>query len=152
MLRAWAEQGLITWLPTEFAPGVNPQFKEYQHALLLLDELRDYKWALFVDDDEFLNFRPSQPGALRQFIDNVKSVYKDELPAGVAFPWNWRLSNKAFARESVFVLEEYPYAAPNEHLKSLIRVGEVASMCKVHVPVFSTQGFLVDGQLRKLVA
>jgi hypothetical protein len=82
LLRELAHAGLITLINNTLLKGVNPQRKAYQHAILLLDELRDYRWALFVDADEFLNFHTDEAGALPKFLSNIEQQFTTVLPGG----------------------------------------------------------------------
>jgi Glycosyl transferase family 2 len=151
LLRELALAGSITLINNIVAPGVNPQRKGYQHAILLLDELRDYRWALFVDADEFLNFRNDNAGALPAFIDKVEQQFSSCLPGGVIFPWNWRFTDRAFMREEISVLGKYPHASLHKMVKSLINLRDTLAMCEVHIPTLDENGLLVDGEMRRVV-
>ena len=150
LLHALASRGSITLIDTKFAPGVNPQRKEYQHALLLLDELRDYRWALFIDADEFLNFHTDDAGALRTFITAVEQRFCDRLPDAVVFPWNWRFTDRAFSRAGVSLLDQYPHAALHGLTKSLVNLGSALAMCEVHIPTLDENGVMIDGAMRTI--
>ncbi|MFO1023787.1 MAG: glycosyltransferase family 2 protein [Acetobacteraceae bacterium] len=151
LLRQLAFNNYITLIEHKSAKGVNPQRKVYQHALLLLDELRDYRWVLVIDADEFLNFGSTRPGALPAFIHDMETALAHDLPAAVVFPWNWRYTNRAFHRDSVELLREYPHAGLHTLVKPLVNLQSALAMCEVHIPTLDEQATIRDGQMRPIV-
>ena len=150
LLHELAAAGSISLIVNSFAPGVNPQRKAYQHAILLLEELRDYRWALFIDADEFMNFRTDEAGALPDFIDGIERRFAGALPGAVVFPWHWRFTDRALNRQEINVLGHYPHAAPHRLFKPLVNLRHTLAMCQVHIPTQSEHGFFVDGQMRRI--
>lgn len=151
LLNALAANGIITLIRNSFAPGVNPQRKVYQHAIGLLDELRDYKWAFFIDADEFVNFGAENTGALPRFIDQLEREFPEKLPGGVIFPWSWRYTDFAFSRDEIDVLKHYPHASVAKLAKSLVNLRETGAMCEVHIPTLDEDALFVDGEMRKIL-
>lgn len=67
------------------------------------------------------------------------------------FPWNWRFTDRAFSRDQINVLEQYPHACMHNLVKPLINVRDTLAMCEVHIPTIEETGFFVDGELRRIV-
>ena len=150
LLHELAAEGSITLIENSFSQGTNPQKKGYQHAIMLLEELRDFRWALFVDADEFLTFRVEVGGGLQALIDQVERDFHGNLPGAVVFPWNWRFTDKAFARDDISVLRHYSHASMHRLVKPLINLQATFAMCQVHVPTLGEDGFFVDGDMRTI--
>jgi hypothetical protein len=68
LLAALARTGFINWFPSEIAAGRNAQAKVYGHALGLLPDPLDYRWALIMDLDEFFVFHPNMFGTIVDYI------------------------------------------------------------------------------------
>ncbi len=151
LLHQLAAEGSITVIENSFAQGINPQKKGYQHAIMLLEELRDYRWALFVDADEFLTFRTEVEGGLVALIDQVEREFQGNLPGAVVFPWNWRFTDRAFAREDISVLRHYSHASIQRLVKPLINLKATFAMCQVHIPTLDEDSFFVDGDMRPII-
>lgn len=54
LLKILADNGEITWINNtgNHVPGINMQFKAYNHALTTLPEILDFRWCAIVDIDE----------------------------------------------------------------------------------------------------
>lgn len=150
LLAALAEAGMITLVRNLPAPGVNPQVKAYQHAILLLDALRDYRWVLFVDADEFLFFDDHAPGRIGRFIDEVERREESGLISAVFMPWRWRLTDRQYSRHAIQVLPSYDHCMDRTEGKSLVRLSAVCQICGVHVPDVPAGRLVVDGMLRPM--
>ena len=150
LLEALAQAGMITLLRNRPEPGVNPQVKAYQHAILLLDALRDYRWVLFVDADEFLFFGDQAPGRIGRFIDEVERREDSARISAVFMPWRWRLTDRQYSRHSIPVLAQYGHYVDRTEGKSLVRLAAVSEMCGVHLPDVPEGWLFVDGMLRRM--
>lgn len=87
LLKILSENGEITWINNtgSSAPGINMQFKAYNHALTTLPEILDYRWCAIVDIDEAI--LPSEDS--RNSIVPIISARNDQ---GVdCFSMNWRV-------------------------------------------------------------
>lgn len=54
-----ADAGIITWIANRLNPGSLAQPKAYAHALGVLPDVLDYRWALVIDLDEFFVPNPA---------------------------------------------------------------------------------------------
>ena len=54
LLKALADNKVITWISNSFAPGIDGQMKAYAHCLSCVPQVLDYEWSLIVDLDEFV--------------------------------------------------------------------------------------------------
>lgn len=150
LLAALAEAGMITLVRNLPAPGVNPQVKAYQHAILLFDALRDYRWVLFVDADEFLFLDGHAPGAIGRFVDAMEAREESALISAVFMPWRWRLTDRQYSRHAIEVLGHFDHCMDRTEGKSLVRLSAVCQICSVHVPDVPTGRLVVDGMLRRM--
>jgi hypothetical protein len=150
LLDALALSGAITLVRNVLAPGVNPQRKAYQHAILLLDALRDYRWVGFVDADEFMFFADRRPGQLARFIDAAERAADSERIAAVFLPWRWRLTDRQYHRHAIPLLPGYDFCVDREEGKSIVRLSAISQMCSVHFPDVAPGRAVVDGMLRDM--
>jgi hypothetical protein len=150
LLQELASKGLITLIRNSCVEGANFQRKAYQHAILLLNELRDFRWVFFLDCDEFLNFHPNFEGALPAFVCKMEREMQNNLPGAAIFPWSWRLTDRPFQRDDISLLGHYQHACLHRLFKPLVNLQSTLSMCEIHVPTFEGNGFLVDGEMRRI--
>lgn len=68
LLEALARAGIIVWLKNELQPGVTAQAKAHGHALSVLPEPLDFRWALIIDVGEFFVFNHTLFRSLREYI------------------------------------------------------------------------------------
>jgi len=151
LLEALAAEDLIVLVRNTIDAGVNPQRKAYQHAVLLLDELRDYRWATFIDADEFPYFGDTAPGALGRLLEGVERDWGCSVPASVFLPWRWRVTDRAFHRAGATLLADYPFGYDRMEGKSIVRMATVEGMCAVHWPESTPPFSVVDGMGRPML-
>lgn len=128
----------------ETNPDTNVQSKILQHSVFCLPGLRDFKWALYVDADEFLIPAATYDYNLLNLIDALEHRTADKKIAAVLFPWNWRLYAREVMRNDNALLERFPYAVPHTLFKSLVSMAQVTSMADVHFPRFDDDAIVVD--------
>jgi len=144
LLSLLAERGVIRLIRNHIRSGTNPQRKAYQHAFHLLHELRAYKWVAFFDADEFLMLDKRYEYNIDNFIGHIETTFSDNLPAGVLFPWDWRLTDRGFKKTEGLLFERYPHSIPHSGMKCLTRLSAALGMCEVHVPTLEEGVFFVD--------
>lgn len=87
LLKILSENGEITWINNtgNHIPGINMQFKAYNHALTTLPDILDFRWCAVVDIDEAI--LPSED------IDNsIAPIISVRDEQGVdCFSLNWRV-------------------------------------------------------------
>jgi hypothetical protein len=68
LLAALSDAGVITWIDNPVALGGAAQPKAYGHALSILPDVLDYRWALIIDLDEHFVFNPDMFGSIQDFL------------------------------------------------------------------------------------
>ena len=144
LLESFKSLGNITLINNVLSEGVNPQRKAYQHATLLLNEFRDFEWALFIDADEFINFADDYKTTFPSFIAKLKERFASSLPAAVLFPWNWRQTDGAYSRDTTLLMGQYQHANVHNLTKCMTNVSKTLGMCEVHVPTTDENALFVD--------
>ena len=144
LLRRLAEHGVITLVESETAGGVRPELKAFEHATNLLHELRDFEWVLFVDSDEFLQLGPRYANRIEAVLDDVAVMPDGERPSAIVYEWLWCNSGMVFERTPGLLMERFPYASPHWVTKSLVRLGDLISMRRQHVPDLRQGCAMVD--------
>lgn len=134
LLDVLARHGVVHLIRNEIGADTPPQQKCYTHALHLLTELRDYRWAFFADADEFLVPAERYQRSMAALLDHAESTAGDAL-AAVCVHWRWFGSGKAFARTEGLLLERFRQSYRNEHVKSIVRLRDAISMHYLHVPI-----------------
>jgi len=147
LLTVLAGHGVIKLLRSSVRTGTNAQLKAYQHAIHLLHELRNYKWVMFLDADEFLVLKEAYDHNINEFLHRVESTFADSMPGAVLFPWDWRLSDLRFRRTAGLLFERYPHSVPHFCVKSATRLNATLGMCEVHFPTLAADARLVDSGL-----
>ncbi len=67
LLSALHQANVIHWTKSSMAAGTSAQNKAYGHALNVQSSLLDYRWALFIDVDEFVVFDPTRFADITSF-------------------------------------------------------------------------------------
>lgn len=149
LLQGLAEFGIINLIDNEVGGAVKIQTKILEHSLHLLPELRDFEWVFYIDVDEFFISR-CEPGlTLDSFFDAFKVACPIDLPSAVCFNWKWFGSENAYEMTDGLLLERFVYSIHNEHVKSLVKLADVLSMCRVHVPVLVENKFVVNSEFQR---
>ena len=144
LLRALADHGVITLVESETQGTVRPELKAFEHATNLLHELRDFEWVLFVDSDEFLQLGPQYGHRIGALLDRVESVPPDSRPSAIVYEWLWCNSNMAYARCPGLLMERFEYASPHWVTKTIVRLLDLVSMRRQHVPDLRDGCIMVD--------
>jgi hypothetical protein len=139
LLRWFAGAAPVMPIFTTAAKGVNIQRKNYEHALLMLPELRLFEWVALVDADEFL--RPAARFGHR--LTEMLDAAPPDTDA-ILFPWRWRLWDRAFARAPGLLAERYPHAAIHNSFKPVFRPARVTSLRDIHAPRLEAGGIFRD--------
>jgi hypothetical protein len=149
LLCALADHGIIRIIANSVADGVRVQAKVLEHSLHLLPELRDFEWVFYIDVDEFFVSRCEPDLTLASFFNRLQNAFPGEGPSAVAFNWKWFGSENAFEITDGFLLERFTHSIHNDHVKSLVRLRDVMSMCKVHVPLLVDGRWLVNSRFER---
>ena len=68
LLALLAQHGEITWIQNARGPRLGPQVKAYAHALMMLPQILDYRWAAVLDLDEYLALDAGIFSSLQQYL------------------------------------------------------------------------------------
>jgi len=150
LLDVLSEHGLITVLESEVTGKVPPEAKAFGYALNLLDELRDYEWALFVDSDEFLVPEVRYEFSIDAVLDALALEDSQGRVAGICYDWLWFISDMAFERAPGLLCERFQHAKPHWLAKCLVRVRDVISMRHQHYPEVAPGFTVVDSLFEPL--
>lgn len=124
------------------------QSKAFEHAIHFLTPLRQFKWVLFSDVDEFLLTKPIFADASyhRPLNDLLRRLESDvSNPVGVLFNWKWFISNAAYRREDDLIFERFQSFRGSDHFKAFVRLSRCTTFSTSHLPhVVAGNGFLDD--------
>jgi glycosyl transferase family 2 len=131
LLEALARSGIIVWLKNEVQPGVAAQAKAYGHALSVLPDPLDYRWALIIDLDEFFVFEPTLFRSLREYI-----AWQETRPVD-AMAFNWLVlhsGGEVHWRDALVTRRFTQHAAVGPLIKSMSRPRKITHSTP-HVPI-----------------
>lgn len=134
---------LVTVIPWPKNP---PQFEAYNHFLKSTWATQT-EWCAFIDIDEFLVPKIDFSAPARKFLQT--------LPLSVSvFAPRWRLfgSNGLVSGSNDLVIERFTRrcAAPDKHVKSIVRTAKVSSVGNNPHVFRVIEGDIVDEKLNKL--
>ena len=148
LLAALAAQGILTVMDNEITGEVPPEAKAFGHALDLVPELRSYDWALFVDSDEFLILGDPYHHSMQELL---AAVAADPQPIGaIVYDWLWFVSGMRYEREAGPLYERFQHARPHFLSKCLVRLRDIQSMRRQHIPELAPGRIAVDSALESM--
>lgn len=124
------------------------QAKVMEHSIHILNALREYEWVFYIDVDEFFIPRIGNRSTLNNVIQKLGSTFDRNAPSSISFHWKWFGSENKFERSEGLLLERFLHSIHNEHVKSLVRLRDVVSMQRVHVPVLVPSAWGVTSDLQ----
>ena len=127
-----AHAGLITWLENSDHGDAPPQFKAYGHALSILPQTLDYKWAAMIDADEFIMLDFDKYDGIMEFMNSRDDRGVDAIGLNWLFfganghrAWSDDLTIRRFTSRKSHV---------DKHIKAISRPNKfVHSAC--HYPI-----------------
>ncbi|MDI4640429.1 glycosyltransferase family 2 protein [Rhodoblastus acidophilus] len=132
LLAALAHAGLITWLENSEHGATPPQFKAYGHALSVLPQILNYRWAAIIDADEFIMLDFDAYKSLGAYL-----AWQEEVaPDAIALNWNFFGANgqQTWADELTVRRFVSRQAETNRHIKTIFRSNKfLNSHC--HYPI-----------------
>ena len=133
LLKRLAEAGAIYWLESITDYETVPQQKAYNHALNVLPQILDYRWALFIDLDEFLVIDPDRFTGLLEYV-----AWQEQQHPVDAIAFNWTFISSAGQNKwsPDFLRSRFTHrcGGPNIHIKSIFRPQRFVS-CQPHFPI-----------------
>jgi hypothetical protein len=133
LLDILASRGIIKLVRNAMASDNPIQTKVLEHSVQFLAELRDYEWVLFTDVDEFLV--PRIGSDITDFFHELSKRFGRALPSAVCLHWKWYGSENCYTRTDGLLLQRFTHSIHNEHVKSMVRLRDIVSMRRVHVPI-----------------
>ena len=122
LLEALAGHGVITLVHNQAGTHCGPQYKAHAHALCLLPQVLDYRWAAVIDLDEFIGFDTRLFGGIDDFLAWHETQPVDAIAlcwlmfvAGAQDDWRDASTVERFTRRE---------AGVNQHVKSIFRPGK----------------------------
>jgi hypothetical protein len=119
LLAALADQGVITLVRNARGPRIGVQEKAYAHALTLMPQILDYRWAAALDLDEYFAFDAGMFDTVGDFIALQEAQPVDAVAlcwllflSGIGDRYSARPTNQRFLSRSAEV---------NAHVKSMFR-------------------------------
>lgn len=123
LLKALADEGIITWIENEVSSDGNAQGKAYGHALSFSPEVLLYDWALIVDVDEFFSYNTDIYDSLDDFLSEHSRSEADVI----AINWLYIGSSGISFWENKPLLSRlnYQVGKVNPHIKSFVKPNRV---------------------------
>jgi hypothetical protein len=148
LLELLANHGVIRWIRNARGTLIGPQDKAYAHALTMVPEILEYRWAAILDLDEYLGFDTNLFGGVADFIamqeaQKVDAIAMSWLMFGAAADQRWSAESS---------LTRFAYRTPdiNLHVKSMCRP-KLFWYSQPHFPTASMGGLFTyrtaDGSL-----
>lgn len=149
LLRLLADAGVLTFIESHTTGRFSPQRKAFEHSIRLLPELRDFEWVFYADSDEFLDLEQHGQSVIRM-LDALAARFPTSAPSAVCYRWKWFVSGGAFARGPGILLTRFQHGNPHRVFKSIVRLRDVVSMCRLHFPDTREPGFFVDANFEPI--
>lgn len=143
-----AKNRIINLISNTVVTARSIQAKVMEHSIHMLDALREYEWVFYIDVDEFFIPRIGNRSTLSNVIQRLSSNFERDAPSSISFHWKWFGSENKFERSEGLLLERFLHSIHNEHVKSLVRLRDVVSMQRVHVPVLVPSAWGVTSDLQ----
>ena len=83
LLTLLARHGVITLVHNQRSARLGPQLKGYTHALTMLPQILDFRWAALLDVDEYLGFDARVFGGVADFL----AVQESQRVDAIALCW-----------------------------------------------------------------
>jgi hypothetical protein len=150
LLRLLAGHGIITLIESTTDGKVPPEVKAYEHSLQMLHELRDFKWVLYMDSDEFFILAPRYGNSIASLLAGVRAAFPQREPSAICYQWRWYVSGMAFAKEPGILIDRFQHARPHSLTKVLVRLSDIVSVRHQHYADVIAGGFQVDSAFREV--
>jgi hypothetical protein len=119
LLEALAEAGAITLVHNQAGTHCGPQYKAQAHALTLLPQILDYRWAALLDLDEYIGFNTGLFANIGEYLGWQESQPVD----AIALCWLIFAGLRQDVWRDAFTPARFPRreGPPNQHVKCLFR-------------------------------
>ncbi len=132
LLFALARAGLITWLENSDHGAAPPQFKAYGHALSVVPQILNYRWAAIIDADEFIMLDFDKYDGIMAFMNSQNRQGVD----AIGLNWLFFGANGHQAWSDDLTIRRFKSREPcaNNHVKVILRPNKfLYSTC--HYPI-----------------
>jgi hypothetical protein len=150
LLMALDQSGYIESIENSNSGQVSVQAKAIEHSLHLLPELRQYRWAFYLDADEFIVSRIGPAFDVPALLARVDGRSVEEPIDAVMFNWKWFGSENVLERTPGLILDRFVHSKPNPHIKCLVRLSNIISMRHLHFPIMVNPERIVGSDLRRV--
>jgi len=121
LLHALADAGEIVWIKNNVRVGGVAQEKAYSHALSVLPDILDYRWAMIIDLDEFFVLNPDAYRNMNEFLhwherNDVDAIAVNWVFLGPTKRRSW--SHEPLTRRFTHQLGN---GAANSHIKTIFK-------------------------------
>ncbi len=119
LLALLAQHGVITLVHNARTAVMGPQLKGYTHALTMMPDVLDYRWAALLDLDEYFAFDPRIFGGVADFL----AVQETQRVDAIALCWAMFAASPEDRWSEASTLQRFPrrQREVNALVKSLIR-------------------------------
>ena len=122
LLERLAGHGVITLVQNQAGTHCGPQYKAHAHALSLLPQVLDYRWAALIDLDEYIGLDLTMFRGIDEFL-----AWHETQPVDVVcLCWLMFVAAKSDNWQDASTLARFTMreANPNQHVKSIFRPGK----------------------------
>jgi hypothetical protein len=119
LLECLAGHGVITLIHNQAGTHCGPQYKAHAHALSLLPQVLDYRWAALIDIDEYIGLDATMFAGIEDFL-----AWHETQPADViSLCWLMFVAtaHDTWHAESTPARFTSREPSPNQHVKSIFR-------------------------------
>ncbi len=119
LLGLLAQHGVVTLIHNERTDVMGPQLKGYTHALTMLPDVLDYRWAALLDLDEYFAFDAGVFGGVADFL----AVQETQRVDAIALCWAMFAASPDDRWSEASTLQRFTrrQRRVDGHVKSLIR-------------------------------
>ncbi len=130
LIKLLAQHGVVRAFENMTSPTVSPQIKFLNYCATMVDEIHRYKWALFVDLDEFVVPDKIVSYNLVRAIDKI--LEKAPNAQCICFPWTWLSGNYKYDWEDGFVIDRFRSGSYDSVVKCVARTDSIWSVHHPH--------------------
>jgi hypothetical protein len=119
LLALLAQHGVITWIDNARSKLLTPQQKAYAHALTLLPQILDFRWAAILDLDEYFAFDTARFAG----VADVIALQEAQPVDAIALCWAMFAALPGESWSAAPTVTRFPRRVRdiNRHVKTLLR-------------------------------
>lgn len=148
LLQLLAANNEISLFRNVLGGGTSAQIKAYEHSHLLNIHLRDYKWHMYLDADEFLLIDSKYNYNIGNLLRAAEQM--DDSIASISFNWFWMASHGARRYQPEPLTERFTYGADHSFVRSIFRASDALSICQIHKPILKPHVIAVNSAFQPI--